>query len=158
MRNYARQRSIRNFNGRTTASRSLEEDRQVHTNRTNNIQSDRTIRKRDRSSRRTRHRTEPYRKDQILGRTGRNSVFCCIQDMDRLNVKLHNLQNILVQGKKIIPIVRRWGHPWMMLRQMGPIASYNFLTEVEIRQLHRRFGHPSIATLRTILERATSRT
>ena len=35
----------------------------------------------------------------------------CIQDMDRMGVKLDNLQNVLVQGKKVVPIVRKWGHP-----------------------------------------------
>jgi hypothetical protein len=31
----------------------------------------------------------------------------CLQDIDRIKVKLDNIQNILVQNKKIIPIVRK---------------------------------------------------
>jgi hypothetical protein len=31
----------------------------------------------------------------------------CLQDMDRIKVKLDNIQNVLVQGKKVIPIVRK---------------------------------------------------
>jgi hypothetical protein len=29
----------------------------------------------------------------------------CLQDMDRIKVKLDNIQNMLVQGKKVIPII-----------------------------------------------------
>ncbi|KAI0998087.1 hypothetical protein K3495_g10102 [Podosphaera aphanis] len=39
----------------------------------------------------------------------------CLRDMDRLNVRFDNLRNILVQGNKTVPIVRKWGHPWMLL-------------------------------------------
>ena len=39
----------------------------------------------------------------------------CIQDMDRLNIKLDNLENVLIQGDKIVPVVRKWGHPWLLL-------------------------------------------
>jgi hypothetical protein len=35
----------------------------------------------------------------------------CIQDMDRMVVKLDNLKNLLVQGNNIVPVVRKWGHP-----------------------------------------------
>ena len=31
----------------------------------------------------------------------------CIQDIDRIGVKLDNLQNVLVQGKKVVLIVRK---------------------------------------------------
>jgi hypothetical protein len=39
----------------------------------------------------------------------------CLQDMDAMGVRFDNLKNVLIQGKKIIPIVRKWGHPWMHL-------------------------------------------
>ena len=39
----------------------------------------------------------------------------CLQDMDRMGVKLENLANVLIQGEKVVPIVRKWGHPWMLL-------------------------------------------
>jgi hypothetical protein len=30
-----------------------------------------------------------------------------LQDIDRIKVKLDNIQNMLVQGKKVIPIIRK---------------------------------------------------
>jgi len=78
----------------------------------------------------------------------------CIQDMDAMGVKLDNLENVLVQGDKIIPIVRKWGHPWMLLRQPEQSLAWSHLTESELRQLHRRFGHPSVRRLARVLERA----
>jgi hypothetical protein len=39
----------------------------------------------------------------------------CLQDMDRMGVKLDNLANILIQGEKIVFIIHKWGHPWMLL-------------------------------------------
>ncbi len=34
----------------------------------------------------------------------------CIQDMNKLGVKLDNLENVLIQGNNIVPIIRKWGH------------------------------------------------
>ena len=78
----------------------------------------------------------------------------CIQDMDRMGVKLDNLRNILIQGKNIIPVKRKWGHPWMLLHNPEQSITWCHLTESELRQLHRRFGHPSIQRLSKILQRA----
>jgi hypothetical protein len=78
----------------------------------------------------------------------------CIQDMDRMGVKLDNLQNVLVQGKKVVPIVRKWGHPWMLLNRTEETVAYCHLTYSELHQLHRRFGHPSVRRLVLLLERA----
>jgi hypothetical protein len=60
----------------------------------------------------------------------------CIQDMDRMGVKLDNLANVLIQGTKIVPIVQKWGHPWMLLYRMEEVIAYSHLTETELRQLH----------------------
>jgi hypothetical protein len=30
--------------------------------------------------------------------------------MDKIGVKLDNLANILIQGKKTMPIIRKWGY------------------------------------------------
>jgi hypothetical protein len=79
----------------------------------------------------------------------------CLQDMDRMGVKLDNLQNVLIQGNKTIPVVRKWGHPWMLLHQpLEQSIAWSHLTESELRQLHRRFGHPSVQRLIKILRRA----
>jgi len=71
----------------------------------------------------------------------------CLNNMDRMKVKLDNLQNVLVQGSKVIPIVRKWGHPFMLLNCAEESYAYSHLTEPDLRQLHRRFGHPSVQRL-----------
>jgi hypothetical protein len=50
--------------------------------------------------------------------------------------------------------VSKWGHPWMLLHQLEQSLAWSHLTESELRQLHRRFGHPSVRHLARILERA----
>src|SRR4051794_37952255 len=52
-----------------------------------------------------------------------------------------------------MPVVHKWGHPWLELT-MEKVLMYNYLTEVELRHLHRRFGHPSVARLHRVLQRA----
>lgn len=52
-----------------------------------------------------------------------------------------------------VPIVRKWGHPWLLLKPEESV-SYANLTDGELRQLHRRFGHLSIDRLATLLNRA----
>jgi hypothetical protein len=78
----------------------------------------------------------------------------CLQDMDAMGVRFDNLKNILIQGNKIVPVVRKWGHPWMLLDQLEETLAWNHLTETELRQLHRRFGHPSVQRLTNVLQRA----
>ena len=65
-----------------------------------------------------------------------------INDMDEKRIMLDNLQNKLVfSSGKNLPIVRRFGHPFILWGPTYSTASY--LTEGELRTLHRRFGHPS---------------
>lgn len=78
----------------------------------------------------------------------------CLQDMDKLGVRLDNLANVLIQGEKIVPIVRKWGHPWMLLHHPEEVLAWSHLTDTELRQLHRRFGHPSVRRLARVLQRA----
>ncbi|CCU78396.1 (conserved with many other fungi) [Blumeria hordei DH14] len=78
----------------------------------------------------------------------------CLKDMDDMGVKYDNLENVLVQGSKKVPVVRKWGHPFMMTYNMEETAAFCHLTETELRQLHRRFGQPSVRRLSEILERA----
>ena len=75
----------------------------------------------------------------------------CIEDMDRLGFYLNNLtdQAIRLDGFTV-PIQRIYGHPFLV---WGP-DSISYLTEPELRQLHRRFGHPAVDRLTKILERA----
>lgn len=84
-----------------------------------------------------------------------NTLFLfCIRDMDKLGVKLDNLENVLVQGDNRVPVVRKWGHPWLLLHQLEKSVAWSHLTESELRQLHRRFGHPSVHRLLRVLQRA----
>lgn len=85
----------------------------------------------------------------------------CLSDMDRLKVYLNNVDNTLVTADKTIPICRRFGHPfllWDTHLYTYIVQSFDvnpcFLTETELRRLHRRFGHPSASRLRILLERS----
>jgi hypothetical protein len=83
----------------------------------------------------------------------------CIDDMDDLRVRLDNIRNVLVKDeKKVVPVVRKWGHPWMLLHHPpGETLAWCHLTESQLRQLHRRFGHPAARRLITLLKRAGHR-
>ena len=66
---------------------------------------------------------------------------------------------MLVQSDRTYPVVRRYGHAfslWCTSASSIAIESltYNpcFLTEIELRRLHRRFGHPSVRRLQQVLE------
>src|ERR1700712_5218527 len=78
----------------------------------------------------------------------------CIQDMDEMGVHLVNHKNLLVQGEKIIPVVRKFGHPFLLLHPPEHGIAYCHLTENELRRLHRRFGHPSVGRLARLLKRS----
>jgi hypothetical protein len=84
-----------------------------------------------------------------------------LADMDKLGVYFNNLSNQLVTSTGIVPVVRRFGHPFLLwdtsLRNFI-VKSFNcnpcYLSDVELRRLHRRFGHPSVRRLQNVLERA----
>lgn len=80
----------------------------------------------------------------------------CMKDMDKLGVFLRNTTNELVQHQesgpdKVVPVVRKWGHPWFFVAKREAGA---FLTETEPRRLHRRFGHPAVDRLNRLLKDA----
>ncbi|KAF6807096.1 hypothetical protein CPLU01_15834 [Colletotrichum plurivorum] len=78
----------------------------------------------------------------------------CLADMDRLRIRFDNLANTLQQGDVVVPIIRKWGHPWLLLGPPEQSLAWNHLTDVELRRLHRRFGHPSIQRLHKVLHEA----
>ena len=90
----------------------------------------------------------------------------CLQDMNQLQVKYDNLENVLIQRSIRTPVVVAFGHPWMLLDSVQALVASSqqelkprsditcHLTDVELRQLHRRFGHPSAGRLYRILTRA----
>ena len=81
--------------------------------------------------------------------------------MDALQAYYNNVENALVTPSDIFPVVRRFGHPFLLWDQhlhtfVTDSLDGNpcYLTEVELRRLHRRFGHPLAARLHHILERS----
>ncbi|KAF7570061.1 hypothetical protein PtrM4_100630 [Pyrenophora tritici-repentis] len=76
----------------------------------------------------------------------------CLADMDRLKVYFNNTTDELVQGDVHIPVIRKWGHPWFHLNKRERATV--FLTETELRRLHRRFGHPAVTRLVKLLKDA----
>ena len=89
------------------------------------------------------------------------SFLLCLADLDRLKIYFNNVQNILVSENKTFSMIRRFGHPfflWDGPLQAYIIQSFNsnpcYLTETELRHLHRRFGHPSPKKLQSVLEKS----
>jgi hypothetical protein len=85
----------------------------------------------------------------------------CLSDMDTLKVYYNNLKNEVVTPSKTIPVIRQFGHPfilWGRSLQQFITSSLEqnpcYLTLAELSRLHRRFGHPSIERLHALLERA----
>lgn len=85
----------------------------------------------------------------------------CLADMDRLQVYYDNIRDVLVTQTGEIPVVRRFGHAFLMCHsslQSYLLESFElnpcYLTDIELRRLHRRFGHPSVERLQRLLDRA----
>ncbi|KAF1935036.1 hypothetical protein EJ02DRAFT_362386, partial [Clathrospora elynae] len=76
----------------------------------------------------------------------------CLADMDRLKVYFNNTTDELVQGDARTPVICKWGHPWFHLNKREQATV--FLTETELRRLHRRFGHPAVMRLIKLLKDA----
>ena len=75
----------------------------------------------------------------------------CLADMDKLEVYFNNLTNEVVQSNRSHPVICRYGHAflcWCILAYSitAELFMQNpyFLTEIELRRLYRRFGHPSV--------------
>lgn len=79
----------------------------------------------------------------------------CLEDMDKMGVLLDNVDNIIVRKSDglTLPVTRKFGHPWFFTRPSLPKGDV-FLTEAELRRLHKRFGHPSVGRLHRVLQRA----
>lgn len=86
----------------------------------------------------------------------------CLADMDKLGVYFNNLQNLVVtRTKETVPVVRKFGHAFLLCN--SALQTYitesfeqypSHLSEVELRRLHRRFGHPAVDRLYKLLDRA----
>ncbi|KAI0996966.1 hypothetical protein K3495_g11217 [Podosphaera aphanis] len=62
------------------------------------------------------------------------------------------MQDVLVQKDNHFPVIRKFGHAFLLIT--NSVLPTTFLTEVELRQLHRRFGHPSVNRLTRVLQRS----
>lgn len=76
-----------------------------------------------------------------------------IRNKNSPKVMFDSLQNFLIQGDLRVPAIRKFGHPFLFIP--GVITThykyYNcYLTDQELRQLHRKFDH--LSTLRLIKE------
>ena len=87
----------------------------------------------------------------------------CLADLDRLRATYNNLKDIIFQeGGVRVPVVRMRGHSWMLLDLVRTLIAHDdlfpstecHLTDIELRQLHHRFRHPSVTRLESILRRA----
>ncbi|KAI9034746.1 Ribonuclease H-like domain, partial [Aspergillus affinis] len=97
----------------------------------------------------------------------------CLADIDNLGIYYNNLKNVIVTPKPVtpfnsatksfveIPVIRRFGHPFLLWN--SALSSYLtssfdmnpcFLTDVKLRKLYCRFGHPSVDRLQTLLRSA----
>ncbi|CZT51663.1 uncharacterized protein RSE6_12841 [Rhynchosporium secalis] len=84
-----------------------------------------------------------------------------LDDMDKLKVMLDNLRNVLIILSGDVPIIRKWGYPFLLWEQprealeayvIDNLSTVNVLTEADLRRLHQRFGHPSVRKLEKLLE------
>ena len=85
-----------------------------------------------------------------------------LADMDRLKVYLNNVKNVLVMEDQVIPVIRRFDHPFLLWKtslQSYITESFDtnpcYLTDTELRQLHKCFRHPSAMKLHLLLERSS---
>jgi hypothetical protein len=86
-----------------------------------------------------------------------------LADMDRLKIYLNNVTNTLVSttGAAPLQVARKYGHTFLIWRVSAQAfvedsiyTTECYLTDVELRRLHRRFGHPSVQRLHDILDRS----
>ena len=75
-----------------------------------------------------------------------------LHDADRLQAYFNNIANIIVQcDGTTVPVVRKWGH---LFFNVARSESGVYLTEPQLCQLHRRFGHPRTERLYNLLKSA----
>lgn len=85
----------------------------------------------------------------------------CLADMDTLQVYYNNIKDQVITPSGTVPVVRRFGHPFILWSQAlhayiteSLQSNTCYLTETELRRLHRRFGHPSANRLHRVLGHA----
>ena len=88
----------------------------------------------------------------------------CLADIDKHRVFFNNITNQVIQSQtqptRRHPVIWRYGHAFLLWYTSAyTLATESFalnpcyLTDVELRRLHRRFRHPSVHHLHQLLER-----
>ena len=88
-----------------------------------------------------------------------------LTDMDKHGAFFNNITNQVIKSKtqpaRSHPVIRRYGHAFLLwytsaytLATESLALNPCYLTDVELRRLHRRFGHPSVHHLHQLLERS----
>jgi hypothetical protein len=88
-----------------------------------------------------------------------------LANMNQLKIYFNNVENILfmITKNRSLSIIRRFDHDFLLWKNSYSLHSYiaqsfNFnscyLTDVELRQLHRRFDHSSITKLHNLRKRS----
>jgi hypothetical protein len=94
--------------------------------------------------------TSPIGKVQFHIVHANTPFLLCLANMDRLQIKFDNLKDAVITCTQKVPVIRRFGYPfllWSSSLKSYLCTSFNlnpsYLTDVELRRLHCRFGHPS---------------
>ncbi|KAI0992301.1 hypothetical protein K3495_g15885, partial [Podosphaera aphanis] len=77
-----------------------------------------------------------------------------LQDLDEKGIIFNNLDNVLLLNSQRIPVTRILGHAFLQWGPITTVSNTTYLTETELRTLHRRFGHPSAQRLVNVLRRS----
>ncbi|KAF4470049.1 hypothetical protein FALBO_3049, partial [Fusarium albosuccineum] len=85
---------------------------------------------------------------------GNTPFLFCLKDMDEKGIYFDNIANELVNSRTgaRVEVIRKFGHGWFHTSIADDATSY--FSEAELRRLHKRFGHPSVARLEALLNRA----
>ncbi len=92
-----------------------------------------------------------------------NTLFLLsLADMNRLKFYFNNVENLLIDKIKILSIIRRFDHDFLLWKNSNFLHSYItqffefnscYLIDVELRQLHRLFDRSFILKLNDLLKR-----
>jgi hypothetical protein len=96
----------------------------------------------------------PFRTIRFAVMPINTSFLLCLADINYCGIYFNNINNTLVHNGKKYSIVRKWGHSWFLLDNAETTAVHCHLTEMELRQLYRRFGHPAAERFCRVLARA----
>ncbi|KAI0999710.1 hypothetical protein K3495_g8484, partial [Podosphaera aphanis] len=55
-----------------------------------------------------------------------------LRDMDRMGIEFHNLRNFLVQGNIEVPIIRKFGHPFLLPYEFEKSLVQSYITDSKI--------------------------